>query len=332
VYRLTNLDVELSSSVDLESYIDQDYVRPVDLFRSVSGNEQKFLTPALNFFDTARRILIYLFAGLTIAASIAALASATRDLALKPQLPAYLSVCLAILIGGLSLIAALDLISICIMASPTQALGQTLLQSLMRRPRLAYAVARMCTDCGRTIALAYCTRGNGYSNEKEYDRAIVDFNQAITLDPKNTQAYASRAWAYGRKKDYTHAIADYSQVIKLDPKNAEAFNSRGWYNAVIGQLQAALADCNQSLALRPNNPSALDSRGFTYLKLGRFRDALDDYGSALSANPKMPTAACGRAVANFKLDNSGVAERCIADAKKLQADIADEMAALGVTL
>src|SRR5580692_825115 len=98
----------------------------------------------------------------------------------------------------------------------------------------------------KDAAASYSNRGNAYQRKGNLDRAIADYNQAITLDPKNAEAYYSRGYAYrakgdtGRaiayvkrgiadteKGDNDRAIADYNQAIALDPKYSAAYNNRG---------------------------------------------------------------------------------------------------------
>ncbi len=177
----------------------------------------------------------------------------------------------------------------------------------------------------------YNNRAVAHFNKGDYDSAIADYNQAIAIDPKRINAYIGRSESYGQKKDYDRAIADLNQAIALDPKNAAAFNGRCWYNAVTGQDQAALADCNQSLALQPND-AALDSRGFVYLKLGQLDNAIADYNAALKGNPKLATSLYGRGVAETKKGDANAGGADIAAAKAIQADIADQMASVGITL
>ena len=98
---------------------------------------------------------------------------------------------------------------------------------------------------------------------------------------------------------------------------------------MVGILRQALADCNEALRLMPNNVATLDSRGFVFLKLTQFDAAVSDYDAALRVNPKRAFALYGRGLARLKnADASGEAD--IAEAKVLQADIAEEYARYGV--
>ncbi len=145
-------------------------------------------------------------------------------------------------------------------------------------------------------------------------------------------AFNNRGIAYGRKGDNARAIVDYNEAIRLDPKNAGAFNNRCFARAVIGrELQQALDDCSESLRLNPNNANTLDSRGFAFLKLGRIDAALADYEASLSGSPTNARALYGRGLIKLKKGDGAEGDADIAAAKAVQADIAEEFAREGVT-
>ena len=62
-----------------------------------------------------------------------------------------------------------------------------------------------------------------YYDQREYDRAVADFDQAIRLDPKDAFAYYNRGIAQYGRLDFDRAIADFDQAIKLDAKIALAY-------------------------------------------------------------------------------------------------------------
>ena len=51
------------------------------------------------------------------------------------------------------------------------------------------------------------------SNKGDYERAIADFDQAITLKPDLTDAYYDRGNAYMQKGEKEKAIADFKTVL-----------------------------------------------------------------------------------------------------------------------
>jgi tetratricopeptide (TPR) repeat protein len=82
---------------------------------------------------------------------------------------------------------------------------------------------------------AYYNRGNAYNGKGNYDKAIVDFTQAINLDPNYAAAYYNRGLAYANKGDYDKVITDLEAVLRIDPHHPYAGEdikyvrqARGW--------------------------------------------------------------------------------------------------------
>src|SRR5713226_6413097 len=100
-------------------------------------------------------------------------------------------------------------------------------------------------------ANAYNSRGIGYHNKKDYDRAIAEYGEAIKLDPKYARAYYNRGLVYAAKGNYDGAVEEYSEAIKLDPKYASAYNSRGLAYANKKDYDRAIADYGQAITLDP---------------------------------------------------------------------------------
>jgi len=68
----------------------------------------------------------------------------------------------------------------------------------------------------------YNNRGFVYNNKGEYDRAIVDLDKAIQLNPKSARAYKNRGISYEKKGEFQKALSDYNLAISLDSHLQEA--------------------------------------------------------------------------------------------------------------
>jgi len=82
------------------------------------------------------------------------------------------------------------------------------------------AVINSGREWGRSLSIAYMSRGLAYKANGDLDRALADYTKAIELDPKDAYAYYNRGLHYRAKGDLDHAIADYRKAIELDPKDA----------------------------------------------------------------------------------------------------------------
>ena len=96
------------------------------------------------------------------------------------------------------------------------------------------ALAFLFPACGSTAAgkidpavaaETYLNSGNSFYNKADFDRAIIDYDQAILLDPKLVEAYNNRGYIYYIKGDMKAAIADFEAAIKLDPDFTNAKNN-----------------------------------------------------------------------------------------------------------
>jgi len=157
---------------------------------------------------------------------------------------------------------------------------------------------------------AYKNRGTVYSDKGEYDKAIADYNQAISLNPKDEQAYYNRGNAYSDKGEYDKAIADYTQAIMINPKFDIAYNNRGNVYSHKGEYDRAIVDYSQAIFLNPKDYKVYNNRGNAYDNKGEYDKAIGDYTQAISLNPKLYKAYYNR---GYLYSHKGEYDRAIVD-------------------
>src|SRR5262245_46470083 len=47
-------------------------------------------------------------------------------------------------------------------------------------------------ETGRSLAVAYCNRGFALTEQREFDRALADLNEAIKIDPSYACSFSNR--------------------------------------------------------------------------------------------------------------------------------------------
>jgi len=100
-------------------------------------------------------------------------------------------------------------------------------------------------------AEVYSNRGSAYLMIDEIDRAILDFDRAIQLEPDNAIRYYNRGIAFSRKHQAHKAIDDYPRVIRLRPDLAPAYSNRAHEFELAGERDKAIADYRKALLLAP---------------------------------------------------------------------------------
>jgi tetratricopeptide (TPR) repeat protein len=112
----------------------------------------------------------------------------------------------------------------------------------------------------RNLAVSFFHRGRAHFRLEEYERAIQDFDEAISLRPGFLNAFFQRGDVYLAVDDYDSAIRDFTEVVTLNPEDAIAFRYRG--NAHLGKMdyEAAVADFDEALRLNPDDAAATEAR------------------------------------------------------------------------
>jgi tetratricopeptide (TPR) repeat protein len=153
-------------------------------------------------------------------------------------------------------------------------------------------------------SMALTRQGATASNDRDYDRAIALFSEAIQLAPDYASAFSSRGLAYSKKGDVDRAISDYNEAIRLDPHNSLAFSNRGIAYSKKGDVDRAISDYNEAIRLDPNYSPAFNNRGNAFSKKGDNDRAISDYNEAVRLNPKYALAFCNRGRAKLKINDA----------------------------
>lgn len=111
----------------------------------------------------------------------------------------------------------------------------------------------------------YNNRAIAYINKGEYDKAISDSNRALSIKPSE-EAYINRGVAYGRKNEYDKAISDFNMALQINKKAEYAYINRGAAYGMKGEHDKAISDFNKALQINPKSISVYNGRGMGYLK------------------------------------------------------------------
>ncbi len=127
-----------------------------------------------------------------------------------------------------------------------------------------------------------------------FDQAVEYFNARITEDPTDDNSYNARALVWHAMAEYDKAIDDLSQAITLAP-SATYYSNRAASRSDKGDYREAIADLDRAIALGDTSAIAFSNRGFAYRGLGDNKAALDDLQQALTRDPECLPALCNLA-------------------------------------
>ena len=101
-----------------------------------------------------------------------------------------------------------------------------------------------------TDAAGYLDRGNRYSRNGVYHRAIEDYNKALELDPEHADAFYNRGCSWYEVGKYDDSIADLTRAIELDPAADHYYGQRAVVYLFNDQPELSQADQDECEELR----------------------------------------------------------------------------------
>ena len=138
----------------------------------------------------------------------------------------------------------------------------------------------------RLTAWDYVRDGHAYHNKKEYEKALLNYNKAIELNPEYEYAYVWRGKVYYDQKEYEKALTDYSKAIELNPEYEYSYTCRGEVYYDEKEYEKALTEYSKAIELNPEDEYAYARRGDVYYDEKEYEKALIDYSKVIELNPE----------------------------------------------
>jgi tetratricopeptide (TPR) repeat protein len=130
-----------------------------------------------------------------------------------------------------------------------------------------------CSTYGRHF-MAYLMKGDFAVNKSA--------DQVTKLDPNDATAFLNGSAGLAAHPQYERAIADYDQAITLAFAVSTCFVSRGSVCLFNGRFDHAIADFDEAIQLEPGFAVAFSVRANAYLKIHRNDRTLEDSKAATS--------------------------------------------------
>ena len=161
------------------------------------------------------------------------------------------------------------------------------------------------------LATVYRERGLAQQLSNNPNGAIADYTNAIWLNASppelQAKAYVGRGLAYLSLSQLAQAVREFDAAVTLAPKLSEAYFGRGTAKRLSGALEPALIDYTKALELGSPTPDLVHyGRGLAYEALGNIQSASTDYRDAVACNPSfVPPLERLSALTNTPKEGSG---------------------------
>lgn len=168
------------------------------------------------------------------------------------------------------------------------------------------------------VATFYLNRGNTYRLQGKNDLALADYNKSIETSP-NAMAFYNRATVALSNRDYPKAIADYNTAIELDPKFSEALHNRGLAHMQNGSIDLAIDDFTKAIGIKPHGLYYMN-RGVAYNQKKNYTASVADLTKTIEFYPLWRVAYLQRALSYRRLGKLELSGADVKRAKELEKE------------
>jgi tetratricopeptide (TPR) repeat protein len=150
---------------------------------------------------------------------------------------------------------------------------------------------------GQNTAGQIWTRGVEHAAQGNFNKAKVEFEKALKVDPSHTPAeeglkvieyvneekvrsktaiHLFKGIAYGNKDRWDESITEINKAIDLNPNYGYIYACRGVAYFYKGQHETAIFDFNKAIEINPMYADAYSYRGLAYFMKSQYDKACSD--------------------------------------------------------
>lgn len=145
-------------------------------------------------------------------------------------------------------------------------------------------------DSAEDRLAGYVESGDQLSSEGEFDKATIEYRNALAIDANSVPAHLGIAAIYEQRANYPAMMAHLNKVLEVEAKNVTALVKLGQLLMLSGKLEDAQGNADTALGVEPDNVAALVLKAGVALRLGNAEIALTNAKKAIELDPANPTA------------------------------------------
>jgi protein O-mannosyl-transferase len=163
---------------------------------------------------------------------------------------------------------------------------------------------------------AYNNRGQYYQSKNEFDKALLDFNEAIRINPNKPDAFNNRCVIHFQKKEWAQALLYSGKVLEIDSDHMDGNMNRGSIYFSTNRFDSAIWYYGKVIKLSPLYSLAYYDRAAAFYKTNRLDEAIADFKKAIEIYPDYADAYAYLALSYVQSGRDDEVEPCVARALK----------------
>jgi len=180
--------------------------------------------------------------------------------------------------------------------------------------------------------MGYDNLGNAVIQKGQVDRAILQYQRALKINPNDAMAYNNLASALLQKGQVDEAIEQCQNALKINPNDAAAYNNLGHALFKKGQVDEAIEQYQHALKISPSFAQACYNLGNALFQQGQVEEAIEQFRNALKTKPNYAEACNNLGNALLQKGQVDEAIQQFQNAIKINAYVAEAYNNLGSAL
>ena len=163
--------------------------------------------------------------------------------------------------------------------------------------------------------------GNRFAQERQYDKAVDAFKQALRINPEQAGAQLGLGSAYHNMGRLADALGPLTAAVGLEPQNAVAHLNLGITLAALRRPEDAMIELNEAKRLNPQSARIHNEVGnVLHNSFAQMDGALAAYQEAARLDTSVPAVHHNIGLMLMRLGRSGQALEPFIEALRLEPD------------
>jgi tetratricopeptide (TPR) repeat protein len=133
-------------------------------------------------------------------------------------------------------------------------------------------------------------KAESYAANKNYDEAILEYQDALSFDPRSLESRLALADLYIKTDRLQRAEQTYLAALDLFPNDSKIYFKLANLYLQTGDNARAEINFQKATGLDPKNKAAHNNLGVVLMNTGRYTEAAESFNEALSLDPNYEDA------------------------------------------
>ncbi len=134
----------------------------------------------------------------------------------------------------------------------------------------------------------YFNMGTFHQEAGDHQEALINYQKAAELDPRNPEIYNNIGLIYKKLRMYDASLEQFMRALYIDPNFSKAYNNIGVVYYKKGNIKGAISNYKKAIQAEPDNLETYNNLGIIYKKQNWLEKAQSVYNKAFKIDSEHP--------------------------------------------